>query len=116
MSNDESIELLPLVVSTPEYDKTRVSSYRLLTDPATAASVKYDFTMNQFDGSEGLREMLNFLRNLKKLAKGSGLDDPATATNAPTLISMTAHASQFSCASLRSRHCRTCARCHKRRT
>lgn len=89
MSNDESVALLPLVVDTPEYDKTRVSSYRLLADPAVATSVKYDFAMNQFDGSEGLREMLNFLRNLKKLAKGSGLDDPATATNAPTLITMT---------------------------
>ena len=88
-STEESIDLLPLVVKRPKYDKTRISSFRLLTDPADSDSVKYDFTMNQFDGSAGLRKMLTFVINVKKLAVGTNLISAATATNAATLITLT---------------------------
>jgi len=84
MAEDKTaIDLLPLVPEKHEYDDARKSSYRLLTDPTDTDSVKYHFTMYQIDGSEPLREILTFRRNVTKLARGSDLESDAKA---PQLI------------------------------
>ena len=60
-------DLLPLVAEKHEYEDTRTSSFKLLTDPTEPASVTYYFKMHQIDGSEPLREILTFRTNVNKL-------------------------------------------------
>ena len=86
-------DLLPLVPIAFEFDDTRKSNYRLLSDPATATSVKYDFHMNQLDGSEPLREVLNFRRNVTKLATGSALTADDKAPQLILMVSRMLHSS-----------------------
>lgn len=93
MSEDKNSldDLLPLVPLKQEYDDSRKSSYRLLTDPTDTASVKYNFYMNQLDGSEDLREVLTFMRNVDKLASGSDLQTDAKSTQMILIVGRMLH-------------------------
>jgi len=69
----DSGKLLPLIPIEVRYPKDKMSNYRLLTDPADKDSNKYDFSVNQFSGTESIRELLRFVENVETLRKGMAL-------------------------------------------
>ena len=92
-------ELLPLEVAQITYAKDRMSTFKLPSDPAEAASIKYDFTMNHVEGDESLREVLNFRRNAIKLRIGlnkvtdHGNNQEAHAASMIAIVSRMLHGS-----------------------
>jgi hypothetical protein len=82
-SLDEKKPLLPLVPVEVEVDKERQSVYKIYTEVGNKDSPRYDFYINQIDGTEDLRSVLNFVNRIEELrvANGHLTDASATAHN-----------------------------------
>ena len=72
MSNVD--DLLPFVPVPVTLDKDKCSTFRLFTTPGVNTSTRYDFVVAHLDGTEKLREILTFVKNIDKLAVGTNRD------------------------------------------
>jgi hypothetical protein len=64
---------LPLVMTPPTEeleDETKMTSFKLRTTPAQANSPTYNFKMQKFDGSEDLRQGIQFAYDMPKVITG----------------------------------------------
>lgn len=91
-STDDAKPLLPLVPVAQVVDKQRISTYRVYSIPGDTDSTRYDFTMNQLDGTEGLRAILDFRRNCDKLRVASDNEDAARAPAFHSIVENMLHA------------------------
>ena len=64
---DDSKPLLSLVPEVLEPDKERISSFRVYSIPGDTNSTRYDFTVTQLDGTEGVCPILHFTMQVEKL-------------------------------------------------
>ncbi len=51
-------------------DTTKVGTFKLLTNPTDTASPKYSFAMPYIDGTEGLRPVIQWVLNTRKVLAG----------------------------------------------
>ena len=75
LSNDKGpeIPILPLVPEDGEYDEedgSKCGSFKLLSNPADAASAKYSFRMGYADGSQSVRFHIQWAKNVLKVLRG----------------------------------------------
>ena len=68
----DSALVLPLIDEKPDARKKESCAFKLLADPADAASAKHTFTVNEVDGSETVRQMIQFKADLEKVLFGTG--------------------------------------------
>ncbi len=74
---------LPLVVEPIiDEDNTKFITFKLMTTPADANSPKYSYTMRKLDGSETLRQAIQFCYDIDTVIIGLAV---VNATNAKTI-------------------------------
>jgi hypothetical protein len=69
--NDDNDTILPLVPEVHEVEKERMSSFRVYSVPGDANTTRYDFSIAQLDGTEGVRPILHWILQLEKLRMAS---------------------------------------------
>ena len=73
-SNTKEIPLLPLTLeelaSEEKEDSSHYCSYKLLVAPGTTNTNKYSFTMLNVDGTQSIRAILKWTRDILTVFKG----------------------------------------------
>ena len=62
--------LLPLERTERKYQKHETSSFKLKTDPVDATSTMYEVTIPIVNGNESIRDMIDWIRSMKKVRNG----------------------------------------------
>ena len=57
-------------------DKSKLASFKLLSDPADVNSPKYSFSMRKLDGTENLRQVLLWAKNVRTVIDGMRIQAP----------------------------------------
>ena len=86
---DDSKPLLSLVPEVLEVDKERISSFRVYSVPGDINTTRFDFTITQLDGTEGVRAILHFVTQVEKLRIASNHVTAATMGSMPRPRRMT---------------------------
>ena len=63
--------ILTLVPEVPKVDKERLSTFRVHSIPGDANSTRYDFVITKIDGTEGVRPIIHWKMQVKKLRLAS---------------------------------------------
>ena len=73
-------ELAPLPLTPIEdeevEDKSKLASFKLLSNPADANSPKYSFSMRKLDGTENLRQVILWVKNVRRVIDGMRIQAP----------------------------------------
>jgi hypothetical protein len=81
LSKETSLAILPLTLAKVKYSKHETCMFKCRTSPQEADSPTYELTVKVIDGSETLREILMWMRNLMTLIHGLDLDSASKIEN-----------------------------------
>ena len=81
LSKESSLAILPLVPKEFKYLKSETATFKCRTSPREDTSPTYEIVVKIIDGSESLREVLTWTRQINTLVEGLNLDNGSKIVN-----------------------------------